>query len=174
MVISRKRFIWIISSVIKKEENKVWLKTKEIFVQIEIGGNDPIQKFDTFIKSQRFSRSEANNCAYYTMFDEGNFIIFILYIDDILVVRANMDTIIYLKGHLARKFKINNLGGTNQILEMNIQREITYRTIQLGENSYIQNIFPFVNIKNVKPFHTPNYLSDSSPYTLRIVFQIMS
>ena len=71
------------------------------------------EKFDTFMKSQSFSRSEANHCAYYKRYDDGSFIILLLYVDDVLVVGPKMKKIIYLKAQLTRTFEMKDLGEEN-------------------------------------------------------------
>ena len=56
-----------------------------------------------------FSRSEANHYAYYKKFDDGIFIMYFLYVDDMLVASNNMKKIIDLKSCLAMKFEMKNL-----------------------------------------------------------------
>ena len=75
------------------------------------------------MKNQGFSRSEADHCAYYKRFEDANFIMFLLYVDDMLVASPNMKKIFDLRDQLARNFKLKDLGATNQILGMKIQMD---------------------------------------------------
>ena len=79
-------------------------------------------KFDTFMKRQGLIMSEFGHCAYYKKFDNGNFIILMFYVDDMLVVGPNMKKIIDLKAQLARTFEMKDLGEVNQILWMEIHK----------------------------------------------------
>ena len=74
------------------------------------------------MKSQGFNRSKVDHCAYYKMFDNGSFIILLLYVDDMLVVGPIMKKIIDLKDQLARTFEMKDLGEVNQILWMEIHK----------------------------------------------------
>jgi hypothetical protein len=44
------------------------------------------KKFDSFMVGHRYKKTEANHCFYFRKFDEGNFIILLLYVDDMLIV----------------------------------------------------------------------------------------
>jgi len=50
------------------------------------------------------------------MFHENDFIILLLYVDDILVVLPNKVRIQELKAKLTREFEMNDMGPTNKIL----------------------------------------------------------
>ena len=56
------------------------------------------------MKSQGFSRSEADHCAYFKRFDDLSFIVLLLYVDGMLVSNPIMKKTIDLKGELDRKF----------------------------------------------------------------------
>ena len=43
------------------------------------------KKFDSFMLSQKYVRSEYDHCAYFKQFKNGIFIILVLYVDDILI-----------------------------------------------------------------------------------------
>jgi hypothetical protein len=42
-------------------------------------------KFDSFMVSQNYTRSEYDNCVYFKMLDDDIFIILVLNVDDMLV-----------------------------------------------------------------------------------------
>lgn len=71
------------------------------------------KQFDSFMLSLGFSRCEANHCAYFQRYDDGSFIILLLYVDDMLVAGPNIYKIIYLKTQLAREFEMKDLGSAN-------------------------------------------------------------
>ena len=80
------------------------------------------KRFDSFIISPEYNRLSSNHCTYYKRFEE-DFIILLLYVDDMLMVDPNKDRIQELKVQLAREFDMKDLGPTNKILGMQIHRD---------------------------------------------------
>ena len=76
------------------------------------------KRFDSFIMSLEYNRLNANLYAYFKRGSENDFIILLLYVDDMLVAGPNKDHIKELKAQLAREFKMKGLGPTNKILGM--------------------------------------------------------
>jgi hypothetical protein len=72
------------------------------------------KKFDSFMVSQNFTRSEYDHCVYFKSLKNGIFIILVLYVDDMLVARKNMVEINRLKAQLARTFDMKDLGAKNK------------------------------------------------------------
>ena len=68
--------------------------------------------------SPEYNRLNADPCAYFKRASENDFVIPLLYVDDILVAGPNKDHIKELKAQLARKFEMKDLGPANKILEM--------------------------------------------------------
>lgn len=68
------------------------------------------KKFDSFMMSLKFQRSEYDHCVYFKLLDNGSFIILLLYVDDMLVASKSMAEIKNLKAHLARTFDMKDLG----------------------------------------------------------------
>ncbi|KAL0552269.1 hypothetical protein IC582_011377 [Cucumis melo] len=78
------------------------------------------KRFDSFIVSLKYNRLNADPCAYFKRFGEKDFIVLLLYVDDMLVAGPNKDHIEELKAHLPRKFEMKDLGLANKILGMQI------------------------------------------------------
>ncbi|KAH9802840.1 retrovirus-related pol polyprotein from transposon TNT 1-94-like protein [Citrus sinensis] len=49
------------------------------------------KRFDSFIMSLRYNRLSSDHCAYYKRFEDNDFIILLLYMDDMLVAGPNKD-----------------------------------------------------------------------------------
>ena len=81
------------------------------------------QRFDSFIMSLGYNRLNSEHCAYYKRFENNDFIILLLYMDDIFVAGPNKDRVQELKTRLAREFEIKDLRPTNKILGMQIHRD---------------------------------------------------
>jgi hypothetical protein len=80
------------------------------------------QNFDTYIPSLGFLR---NTVDYYIYSKEecGSFIYVPLYVNDMLLIGNNMDTIKEVKKKLSAKFDMKDLGVANFILGIDIKRD---------------------------------------------------
>ena len=91
------------------------------------------KRFDSFIISLGYNRLSSNHCIYYKKFEkDDDIIIMLLYVDDMLVIGPNKDRVQELKAQLAREFDIKDLGPTNKILGMQIDRDRSKRKIWLS------------------------------------------
>jgi hypothetical protein len=79
------------------------------------------QKFDTCILSLGFVRSKVDHCIY-SKEEGGNFIYVALYVDNMLLIGNNMDSIKEVKKQLSSKLNMKDIDATNFILEMDIKR----------------------------------------------------
>jgi len=97
------------------------------------------QKFDTCILSLGFVRSKANHYIYSK--EEGvNFIYVSLYVDDILLIGNNMDTIKEVKKQLSSKFDMKDIGVAKFIMGMEIKRDRDTRKLWLNQMKYIETV----------------------------------
>ncbi|KAE8706762.1 Retrovirus-related Pol polyprotein from transposon TNT 1-94 [Hibiscus syriacus] len=112
------------------------------------------KKFDSFMRSNGFTRCQADHCCYIKRF-ENSFIILLLYVDDMLVAGSDMQEIINLKQKLSKQFAIKDLGAAKQILGMRIKRDTKSGTLILSHAEYINKVLSRFNIQDAKPVSTP-------------------
>ena len=67
-----------------------------------------------------YNRLNSDHCAYYKRFEDNDFIILLLYVEDMLVVGCKNDRVQELKVQLTRKFEMKDLEPVNNILGMQI------------------------------------------------------
>lgn len=114
------------------------------------------KRFDSFIISLGYNRLSSDYCTYYKRFDGDNdFIILLLYVDDMLVAGPNKDRIQELKAQLAKEFDMKDLGPANKILGMQIHRDRNNRKIWLSQKNYFNKILRRFNMQDCKPVSTP-------------------
>ena len=89
------------------------------------------------MSKQGYTRCHSNHCIYLRNKNDGNYIILLLYVDEMLVVRSNMQEINVLKGKLENSFAMKDLGAAKQILGMRITRDRKNRKLTLSQNEYI-------------------------------------
>ena len=73
------------------------------------------KKFDSFMMSHEYTRTNADHCVYVNIFSGNKFIILLLYVDHMLIVGQDKKMIGDLK-ELSNSFDMKNLGSAKQIL----------------------------------------------------------
>ena len=71
-------------------------------------------------------------------FDEGDFLILLLYVDHILIVGRNPKKIGSLKK--AESFAVKDMGPAKQILRMHIVRDRTKKLLWLSQEKYVTKV----------------------------------
>jgi len=102
-----------------------------------------------------FQRLEADHCVYIKRCDQGKYIIFLLYVDDMLIVGHDKNKINRLKKDLGSKFAMKDLGLAQQILGMQIMRDRKNKRLWLSQEKYIKKVLHRFNMKDAKPVGTP-------------------
>ncbi|CAM8920409.1 unnamed protein product [Rhodiola kirilowii] len=139
------------------------------------------QKFDKFVLSLRFKRSEYNTCFYFASVADIP-IYLLLYVDDMLLICKSMDIIKSLKEDLNSTFDMKDLGHAKRILGMIIERDRNSFSLKLHQRPYLEKLvsrFGDLNCKTVSlPFpahsdlnksqcpvtHSENVKMESFPY----------
>ena len=82
--------------------------------------------------SLRYNRLSSDHCVYYKKCESNDFIILLLYVDDMLVEGPNKDRVQELKAQLAREFEMKDLELANKIVGMQIHRDKHNKKIWLS------------------------------------------
>ena len=90
-------------------------------------------KFDTFMHSQGFKHSNEDSCLYVTKPRDGQLIMLILYVDDMLIAGKSRYEIDALKMGLHKTFGMKDFGDTNYILWMRIIWDINKKLLYLSQ-----------------------------------------
>jgi hypothetical protein len=97
-------------------------------------------KFGRFMTEQGFSRCHSDHCVYFKKVENGSFIILLLYVDDMIVARSNMQDINVLNNKLANSFAMKDLGAAKKILGMRITRDRKNRKLTLSQGEYTEKV----------------------------------
>jgi hypothetical protein len=124
------------------------------------------KKFDSFMVGHGYKKTEANHCFYFRKFDEGNFIILLLYVDDMLIVGQDAKMISNLKNELFKSFDMKDLGPAQQILGMQIIHDRKAKKVWVSQEKYVERVLERINMKNAKP------VSTVAPQILIVLFLI--
>jgi ATP-binding cassette subfamily B (MDR/TAP) protein 1 len=80
------------------------------------------KKFDSFMIDHGCRRTNSDHCVFVKRFDDGEFIILLLYVDDMLIVGQNSEKISKLKADMKKHYAMKDLGSAKHILGMSIRR----------------------------------------------------
>ncbi|KAK8926176.1 hypothetical protein KSP39_PZI018366 [Platanthera zijinensis] len=81
------------------------------------------KRFSTFMTSHGYSRSQYDSCVYYRFLANGDILILMLYVDDMLIACKSAREIQVLKQTLHAEFEMKDLGHAQKILRMEIKRD---------------------------------------------------
>ena len=95
--------------------------------------------FDSVIKAFGFVQTFGEACIYKKV--SGSSVAFlILYVDDILLIRNDIEFLDSIKGYLNKSFSMKDLGEAAYILGMKIYRYRSRRLIGLSQSTYLDKI----------------------------------
>ena len=96
--------------------------------------------FDSVIKAFGFIQTFGEACIYKKV--SGSSVAFlILYVDDILLTRNDIEFLDSIKGYLNKNFSMKDLGVATYILGIKIYRDRSRRLIRLSQSTYLDKKF---------------------------------
>lgn len=113
------------------------------------------KKFDFFMVEHGYTRTTSDHCVFIKKFSDGEFIILLLYVDDMLIAGRDIEKIKKLKKELSKSFKMKDLGPANQILGMKISRDRKNGKLRLSQEDYIEKVLHRFNMDKATPVSSP-------------------
>jgi len=109
------------------------------------------KKFDLFMTQHNFTKTSADHCVFVKNYANGESIILLLYVDDMLIVGKDKTKIVALKKALSKSFAMKDLGAVKRILGMKIvlkeccgcHKKIISRKYLKGLTCIMQNLCMF-------------------------------
>jgi len=86
--------------------------------------------------SHGYTKTAADHCVYFIKFADNDFIILLLYVDDMLIVGQDVHRIDKLKKELSKSFDMKDLGPAQLILGMKITRDRKAKKLWLSQEKY--------------------------------------
>lgn len=102
----------------------------------------------------KYTRTNSDHCVYIRRFGE-NFVILLLYVDDMLILGRDMVVINRLKDELGKFFEMKDLGPAKQILGMQISRDRKAMKLWLSQEKYIEKVLAKFDMDKAKPVGSP-------------------
>ena len=86
---------------IKEDKRNLACRLKKSLYGLKLAPGQWYKKFNSFMSRHGFTICQADHCCYFKKFD-NNFIILLLYVDDMLVAGSDMQEIVNLKQKLSK------------------------------------------------------------------------
>jgi len=111
-------------------------------------------KLDDFLKAQGFDNIDPDACLYLLM-DDGEIIIVLVYVDDLLLVASSLAATYKIKDALHKRFEMKDLGEAKVILGLEMRRDKALGTLKLSQGKYARQVLEKVGMAECNPIGTP-------------------
>jgi len=81
------------------------------------------KKFESFMTKHSFKKTIVDHRVFIKRYEDGKFIILLLYVNDMLIIRQSKTKIVGLKNALSKSFAMKDLGPAKKILGMKVIRD---------------------------------------------------
>ena len=108
---------------VKKGKEHMVCRLKKSLYRLKQAPRQWYWKFDSFMTDQGYHKTHADHCLFVKKYDRGDFLILLLYVDDMLIVRQDCIKIGMLQKALSWSFAMKDMGPARQILGMHIIRD---------------------------------------------------
>ncbi|GJS10563.1 retrovirus-related pol polyprotein from transposon TNT 1-94 [Tanacetum coccineum] len=120
------------------------------FVRVEASPRQWYKKFESVIGKQGYRKTSSDHCVFFQKFGDDDFIILLLYVDDMLIVGKNIGRIAQLKRDLSKSFSMKDLGPAKQIIGIRIFRDRGAKKLHISQEQYIEKVLCRFNMDKAK------------------------
>jgi hypothetical protein len=113
------------------------------------------KKFESVMEEQGYRKTTSDHCVFVQKFPDEDFIILLLYVDDMLIVGMNSSRIDRLKKQLSQSFAMKDLGPAKQILGVRIHRSREDKKLFISQEQYIEKVLERFNMNKAKVVSSP-------------------
>ena len=113
------------------------------------------KKSESVMGKQGYRKTASDHCVFFQRFGDDDFIILLLYVDDMLIMGKNAKRIIQLKKDLSKTFAMKDLGPAKQILGIRITRDRASRKLHISQEQYIEKVLCRFNMDKAKVVSSP-------------------
>ncbi|KXJ72178.1 hypothetical protein RP20_CCG018696 [Aedes albopictus] len=106
-------------------------------------------RFHEFVTGLGFVQSKADSCLY-TAVKNGELVLLIIYVDDILIACRSLELISTLKDGLKREFEMTDLNEVKTFLGLSVEYDRA-----AGAQQYLESLLNRFNMGECKPTRTP-------------------
>jgi hypothetical protein len=134
--------------------NKVCLIRKALY-GLKQSGRQWYKKLDEKLKQQKLKPLNSDPCVYINK-EDGNIVIVVIYVDDLMVASDNPRKLQRLKSELSKSFKMKDLGPLSFCLGIEFTQDVKKQTITMSQSKYIKETLSRFNMENCKGCNNPD------------------
>jgi len=112
------------------------------------------KELDAALKSLGFTRTISDHSIYVRNSSEGLIIVGV-YVDDLTIAAANVDTLARFKTEMSKRYEMKDLGELHFILGLQVKRDRSARTLHLSQKQYINTVLERFDMLGCKPAKSP-------------------
>lgn len=105
-----------------------------------------------------FTRSQFDHCVYSRFRPRSSLVIFLIYVDDILIASDSVKEVLRVKAEFKQEFVMEDLGTTAKIIGIDIKSNKKKSIFFLSQETNLQKILDMFGISNSKLVVTPKNL----------------
>jgi hypothetical protein len=110
---------------------------------------------DQWLRAYGLQPSTADPCVYVMRFENGDILIVVLYVDDLIIAGNNRMVVDHFKAAIGERFKMKDLGKLRFMLGMEIKRDRVNGIIEVSQSAYIARVLEKFGLADSKPVATP-------------------
>ncbi|TQD89904.1 hypothetical protein C1H46_024535 [Malus baccata] len=139
---------------IESGKENMGCKLKKLIYGLKQASRQWYLKFDQVITSDGFVENKLDDCIY-LKFRGSQFVILVLYVDDILLASSSIRLLKKTKVLLNANFKMKDLGESHFVLGIEIARDKNRKLLGLSQKAYIEFFFTRFNMESCNGCHVP-------------------
>jgi hypothetical protein len=155
-----------------KVEEEVYVAQPEGFVHLDSKGKPLVCKLqksiyglkqashnwnktiDAWLQDYGLKPTQADSCAYLKR-SKRHTLVILLWVDDLIIGGNSQDIIDVFKSDISRRFKMKALGELQWILGMEVKRNMSTKTLEITQATYINQMLEKFGMVDCKPISTP-------------------
>ncbi|CAI7918408.1 unnamed protein product [Closterium sp. NIES-53] len=112
------------------------------------------QKLAAVLEEMGF-RTSSSDESHFLKGNGEKLVLFLVYVDDILLCSSNLKEIQKVQQQLMKNFKCKSLGEVKYYLEMHVERDLDHRWLKLHQEKFIKDLGEKYGIENERKVATP-------------------
>lgn len=132
---------------VKGKENLV-CRLRKILYGLKQAPRQWYKKFYSFMERNNYGKTTVDHCVFVKKLSDGDYIILLLHVDDMLIVDHETKKNQSLKKELRKSFAMKDLGPAEQILGVRISRDRKKGKLWFSQNNYIEKVLERFNMRN--------------------------
>ena len=136
---------------VKKGTENLVCRLKKSLYRLKQTTRHWYRKFDSFMADHGYHKTQADDCVFVMKFDGGDFLILLLYVEDMLIVGRNPKKMGSLKKAMRKSFAMKDVVQAKQILGMHIVRDRTKKLLWLSQEKYVKKVLQRFSMSDAKP-----------------------